>query len=112
MRQRPGVPPLRFQVVLERSDPDVVHVVQEVVGRLRRSGVGGNVALDEVARMLFYSRTHVLRLVHRDHLRGTVGKDDKTAIDEDSARAYLAERASTAERYFRAQTEDDDPLGI
>lgn len=68
--------------------------------------------IDEVARFLFVSRAHVLRLLQRGVLQGSVGKDGETVIDEKSARTYKAERDAAREQYFRTQTEDDDPPGL
>jgi hypothetical protein len=68
-----------------------------------RSGM----TVDEVARFIFVSRAHVLLLLQRGELRGRVGKDGETVIDEDSARTYKAERDAARTQYFRTQTEDD-----
>ena len=47
-----------------------------------------DLTVTEVARLLFVSRAHVLRLLQLGVLRRSVGKDGETVIDEESARTY------------------------
>ncbi|WP_027803243.1 MerR family transcriptional regulator [Paraburkholderia dilworthii] len=68
--------------------------------------------VDEVAQYLFVSRAHVLRLVRRGDLLGTVGGDGELVVDEKTACLYRAMQEAAANEFFRAQREEDDPPGL
>ncbi|MGF6859140.1 helix-turn-helix domain-containing protein [Paraburkholderia sp. CI3] len=68
--------------------------------------------VDEVAQYLFVSRAHVLRLLRRGDLHGTVGSDGEVVIDEETVRLYRAMQEAAAKEFFRTQREEDEPPGL
>jgi orotate phosphoribosyltransferase-like protein len=68
--------------------------------------------VEEVARVLFVSRTHVRVLVERGDLTGAVNDDGDFVVDDGSVERYRARLELARKAYFDSQDESNDPLGI
>ena len=68
--------------------------------------------LDEVAKFLFVSRSHVRQLLENGVLLGAMGDDGEYIFDDGSVRTYREKLDESARRYFDTQTEDDEPPGL
>jgi excisionase family DNA binding protein len=68
--------------------------------------------VEEVARYLFVSRTHVKQLIERGDLTGASNDSGQYLVDDASVEQYRARRELAARAYFDSQDERNDPLGI
>jgi excisionase family DNA binding protein len=70
------------------------------------------VNVEEVARYLFVSRTHVKLLIERGDLTGAFNDSGQYLIDDASIERYRARRGIASKAYFDSQDESKSPLGI
>ena len=68
--------------------------------------------VEEMARYLFVSQTHVQRLIERGDLSGASNDSGLFIVDDASVERYHARRELAAREYFNSQDESNDPLGL
>lgn len=68
--------------------------------------------VEEVARVLFVSRSHVRRLLERGDITGTPVGDEDYVIDKASVEKYDADKKRAAKEWLDTQTEDKGPPGL
>ncbi len=68
--------------------------------------------VEEMARYLFVSQTHVQRLIERGDLSGASNDSGLFIVDDASVERFRARRELAAKEYFNSQDESNDPLGL
>jgi hypothetical protein len=71
-----------------------------------------NMTINEAAKVLFVSRSHVRNLLENGDLQGVLGHDGEYIVDDGSVMRYRRELDERVRRYLDTQTEDDEPPGL